>query len=127
MTETPAPTAESARTLVSIRSPGISTADITPQWMEDMVNRLFKEAKRQLSQIEGAKTGCDRESDEPTNDKNVGYRERNANTFVKLVNAARDLAQLQLELEKRGLIKQKKTVNARKSMERKLARLEIKK
>jgi hypothetical protein len=126
MTET-SPTGAGALVCVPRPALGRSTADITPQWMEDMVNRLFKEAQRQLSQIENAKTGNDRDGDFNTNDRNVGYRERNANTFVKLVNAARDLAHLQFDLEKRGVIRKKKSINARKSLERKLARLEARK
>lgn len=106
---------------------GIATTEITAEWMERMVNRFLREAQRQLSQIEQAKTGSDREEDYDTNEKNVGYRERNARTFARIVTAARDLVQLQFALEKRGLVKRKRIADARKSLERSLARLEANK
>jgi hypothetical protein len=123
MTETPATTAGRTNASAPSRPLGQSTEDITPEWMEDMVERLFKECRRQLAQVNTAKTGADAQDTED-NKQNVLFRERNAKTFATLVSAAHSLADLQLKLEKTGRTKAfRKTVNARKSLERKLVKL----
>jgi hypothetical protein len=42
-------------TFAQIEALGVTPDDIDPKWMDDMVKRLFKELKRQLSQIESVK------------------------------------------------------------------------
>jgi hypothetical protein len=46
--------------LDEIRAQGVAPEDIDSDWMDEMVKRLFRELKRQLSQIEAAKPGGDR-------------------------------------------------------------------
>ncbi|HEX4294518.1 MAG TPA: hypothetical protein VHZ29_10310 [Rhizomicrobium sp.] len=46
-------------TFAQIEALGVTPDDIDSKWMDDMVKRLFKELKRQLSQIESVKPDND--------------------------------------------------------------------
>ena len=59
MNETSSPLAQGALSLVALRACGVTPLNIDNQWMDDMVDRLFVELKRELSQLENAKPTTD--------------------------------------------------------------------
>jgi hypothetical protein len=57
MNETSSPLADGALSLAELRARGVTPHDIDTAWMDDMINRLFVELKRELAQLENAKPG----------------------------------------------------------------------
>ncbi|HXC56095.1 MAG TPA: hypothetical protein VNU97_12430 [Rhizomicrobium sp.] len=55
MNEPSSPLADGALSLAELRAHGVKPQDIDSNWMDDMVNRLFTELKRELAQLENAK------------------------------------------------------------------------
>jgi hypothetical protein len=55
MNETSSPLADGALSLAELRALGVKPHEINTAWMDDMINRLFVELKRELAQLENAK------------------------------------------------------------------------
>lgn len=94
---------------------GLDPNDINPDWLDDMVKRLFREVQRQLSQVESFKSGSD---------VAVADREKNARTLAALEQTLERLNRL--DAERSAIRKSKGTKydgNARKSLERKIGRI----
>jgi hypothetical protein len=78
MTEPVSRLADGPLTVAELRAEGIAPHDIDNEWMDDMTKRLFKELKRELSQLENAKPTA-------TNDKeDAAARALNARTLDSL-------------------------------------------
>lgn len=88
--------------------------DINPDWLDNMVKRLFTEVQRQLSQVESFKA--------ETNTA-VAEREKNARTLASLEQTLERLNRLDAE---RSAIRKSKGLkhdgNVRKSLEAKITR-----
>lgn len=89
MNTTASPLADGALTLEQLRALGIKPQDINTEWMDQMVDRLFVELKRELSQLENAKPIA--------GDDQKGASARNAN--------ARTLHSLEVTLERLETLK----------------------
>jgi flagellar biosynthesis regulator FlaF len=104
------------RTLAEIRAEGIGPEDITEDWMDDMVKRLFRELKRQLSQVENAKPAPETHQ--------AGLRAANARTLAGLERTLERLARLE---QQRALVRETKVTankdNARAALERRITLL----
>jgi hypothetical protein len=57
MNQTSSPLADGALSLAELRARGVTPHDIDTAWMDDMINRLFVELKRELAQVESARPG----------------------------------------------------------------------
>ena len=92
----------------------ISLEDITPEWMDLMVKRLFRELNRQMCQVENQKA----ETSAP------GDRMENARVLASLQGSMAKLTRLEAERETRRKGKNvTKNADARKALERKLDKL----
>jgi len=89
--------------------------DINPDWLDNMVKRLFTEVQRQLSQVEGFKA---------ESNTGVAEREKNARTLASLEHTLERLNRLDAE---RSAIRKSKGLkhdgNVRKTLARKLSRV----
>jgi len=116
MPSTPSLAGRGATTFAELKAQGIRPEDIDEDWMDDMVKRLFRELKRQLSQVENAKPVEGRE------DGNL--RAANARTLANLERTLERLARLE---QQRVLARETKVAakddDARAALERKLDQL----
>jgi hypothetical protein len=99
-----------------LRACGVGAVDIDSDWLDDMVNRLFRELKRQLSQVETAKPAS--ETDQ------AGLRAANARTLAMLERTLERLVKLE---QQRALMRETKVAakhdGARVELERRIDRL----
>ena len=61
MNKTSSPLANGALSLCDLRALGVKPRNIDTAWMDDMVERLFVELKRELAQLEDGKPGDPKE------------------------------------------------------------------
>jgi erythromycin esterase-like protein len=106
-------------TFAQIEALGVTPDDIDSNWMDDMVKRLFKELKRQLSQIESIK---------PENDevKRAAVRVANVRALSALERTLERLARMeQQRVASRKVRTAARNEEIRITLERRIDRLVI--
>ena len=99
MNELSSPLADGALSLAELRAHGVKPQDIDSDWMDEMVNRLFSELKRELSQLENSKPKTAHEKQDAT------VRATNARTLDSLQRTLERLNRMEADRATRSAAK----------------------